>query len=100
MKPKFYRSKHNPTIILTREWMEEPLEIDELLREHHGSKARWHQVFAYGDIANDIYYLFKKGYKKFFLDEIHFRRDTHYRNVWTVELDTKVIFIEKTSSPT
>jgi len=96
---EFYRSKHNPTVILTREWMEEPLEIDALLKECHGPNAKWHQVFAYGDIANNIYYLFKKGYKKFFLDEIYFKQDINHKNVWTITLDTKVIATENTVSP-
>ena len=79
--------------------MEEPEEIDALLKEQHGPKAEWHQVFAYGDIANNIYYLFKKGYKKFFLDEIYFRPDIDHRNVYTVTLDTKVVFAEDDASP-
>jgi len=95
---RFYRNP-GPTVILTRDWMEEPLEIDELLKEHHGSKATWSQVFAYDDIADNLYWLFKKGYEKFFLDEIHFKRDLNRKNVWSIIIDTKVIATENVTTP-
>ena len=79
-KPKFYRSKHNPTISLDRSWAQEADEIDALLREHCGSHARWTRIFAFGDIANRIYYLYKRGHKSFLFNKIKFRylgKDTY-----------------------
>jgi len=89
---KFYRTANSPTIILGKDWAEEPEAIDQLLRQECGAEAKWSRMFAFGEVANNIYYLFKRGYRKFILDHIHFRHD--YGNVYTVVLDTNVVFEE------
>jgi len=85
---KFYRSKKNPTIILDRTWAEEADEIDALLRETCGNDAKWTQIFAYGDIANNIYYLHKRGHRQFKFNKISFRY--LFRNIYTVILEDRV----------
>jgi len=97
-KLKFYRSKNNPTVILDREWAEEAEEIDQLLKEHCGENARWSQIFAYGDVANYIYYLFKNGHTKFAFDKLRFRHNRG--NTYTIELQNNVVFVEEGNSPT
>ena len=94
---KFFRTKDGPTIILGRDWAEERDELDQRLRQACGSDARWTRIMAFGEVANNIYYLFKRGHRKFIFDHVSFRHD--YGNVWTVNLENKVIFEERTVSP-
>lgn len=89
-KFKFYRTPGRPTVILGRDWAEEDLQIDKLLKEKHGPDAKWRRIFAFGAIANHLYYLYKRGHKRFILDDIHFHHD--YGDVYSVVMDTKAIF--------
>ena len=94
---KFYRTKSRPTVILGRDWAEERDQLDAMLKQQCGTQARWTRIMAFGDVANQIYYLFKRGHRKFIFDEISFKHD--YGNVWTINLETNVVFEERTVSP-
>jgi len=96
-KMKFYRSKNNPTIILDRSWTHDANEIDKALKKLYGKDAKWSQIFAYGEIANNIYCLFKEGHRKFNLDKIYFRYS--HGSIYTVNLATPVIHAEGKYAP-
>jgi len=89
---KFYKTKFGPAVILGREWAEERDKIDGLLKQECGNQATWKRIMAFGNIANNIYYLFKRGHTKFVFDHVKFEHD--YGNVWKIVLENKVIVEE------
>jgi hypothetical protein len=90
-KPKYFRRK-NPTIIFDRAWAEDADEIDEYIHTTYGAKAEWTQIFAFGQVAKRMYYLFKCGFERFEFKEIQVQHD--HDNVYTVVVLDEPIVLE------